>query len=119
MPAYIESIDRLLYYVSICIEKALTMVNQTSGLRYLREEKLLTQQELAVQAGLTVTTISRIETGKVTPNLRTIRAIAMVLDYNPQELKHVLESSLKGYPPQESKKLLGLIKLGRTPFRRK
>ncbi len=50
------------------------MDNRTGGLRNLRHEKMLTQQDLAARAGLTVTTISGIETGKFNPSFRTIPA---------------------------------------------
>jgi transcriptional regulator with XRE-family HTH domain len=72
------------------------MTDQMGGLRSLRERKMLTQQELAAEAGLTITTISRIETGKVNPSLRTIRALARVLDCNPQELRYLLGNDPKG-----------------------
>ena len=47
---------------------------------------MLTQEELAAKAGLGLPTISRIETGKVEPQFRTIRKLARALDLDPAEL---------------------------------
>ena len=97
-----------------------TIINQTSGLRTLREERMLTQQELASQAGLTVTTVSRIETGKVQPGIRTIRSLAGALDCSPQKLKLILEGgTVEEYITKESSEAHWLGKLGRALFRRK
>ena len=95
-------------------------------LKSLREDRLLSQHELAAQAGVTVTTISRIETGKVQPSLKTIRALAKALDYEPLKLKRILcgeiveeeepiaepetESEVTG---QSQSKLSGIAKIGR------
>ena len=70
------------------------MDNRTGGLRTLRHEKMLTQQNLAAKAGLTITTVSGIETGKYNPSFRTIRALAKALGYSPQELKRLLENKV-------------------------
>ena len=70
------------------------MDNRMGGLRNLRHEKMLTQQDLAARAGLTITTISGIETGKFNPSFRTIRALAKALGYSPQELKRLLENNV-------------------------
>ena len=70
------------------------MDNRTGELRNLRHEKMLTQQDLAARAGLTITTISGIETGKFNPSFRTIRALAKALGYSPQELKRLLENNV-------------------------
>ena len=55
-------------------------------LKALREAKHLSQQELASQAGVSVGTIHRIETGKVKPHKSILRLIAGVLDVAPAEL---------------------------------
>ena len=49
-----------------------------------RREKGLTQKQLAELSGLRQSNISRIETGKVTPDIATLQAIARGLD---KELK--------------------------------
>ncbi len=61
------------------------------ALRKLREERLMTQQDLAGQAGLTLTTISRLENGRTRPRPRTIRVLAKALDVEPAELRRLLE----------------------------
>ena len=70
------------------------MDNRTGRLRTLRHEKMLTQQDLAAKAGLTITTVSGIETGKFNPSFRTIRALAEALGCSPQELKRLLENKV-------------------------
>jgi transcriptional regulator with XRE-family HTH domain len=55
-------------------------------LRAARERALLTQKELASRADLQPLTISRIETEKVEPRYRTIRALARALGIDPAEL---------------------------------
>jgi len=74
--------------------EAIKMDNRTGGLRTLRHEKMLTQQELAAKADLSITTICGIETGKFYPSFRTIRALAKALGYRPQELKRLLENNV-------------------------
>ena len=64
------------YITSVSVEEATKMDNRTGGLRTLRHEKMLTQQDLAARADLTIATISGIETGKFNPSFRTIRALA-------------------------------------------
>ena len=60
------------------------------ALKRLRQERLLTQEELAAQAGITVSTLSRIETGKTSPRLRTIRDLAQALGISPNALREIL-----------------------------
>jgi transcriptional regulator with XRE-family HTH domain len=68
------------------------------GLKSIRESKLMSQQELAAKSGLTVTTVSRIETDKVKPSVKTIRALALALDYTPHHFKNLLD----GKPSKQS-----------------
>lgn len=63
-----------------------------NGLRQLREKKLITQEELASASGVGVATISRLETGKVRPSLRTVRSIAKVLNVDPEMLYEMVIS---------------------------
>jgi len=51
---------------------------------------MLTQREVAERAGLTITTLSRIENEKVMPTFRTIRTLAAVFDISPQEMRDIL-----------------------------
>ena len=60
------------------------------ALRKLREERLMTQQDLAELARLTISTVSRIENGKTQARPRTIRALARALEMEPMELRRTL-----------------------------
>ena len=56
------------------------------NVRRLRELHALSQRELAKQAGLSVTTINRIETGQRKPMPKTVRKLAGALGVPPREL---------------------------------
>jgi transcriptional regulator with XRE-family HTH domain len=58
-----------------------------SNLRKLREERLLTQEELAERVGVTPLTISRWENSKRKPRLKSIRKLAKVLKVDPKDIK--------------------------------
>jgi transcriptional regulator with XRE-family HTH domain len=66
----------------------LTIVGVKIGknLRRVREDKLMTQQELAEAADLNLSTIMRIENDRVEPRFSTIRKLARALDVDPREL---------------------------------
>jgi transcriptional regulator with XRE-family HTH domain len=51
-----------------------------------RERALLTQEELAVRAGIGTATLNRIEKDRVEPHFRTIRKIAKALDVDARDL---------------------------------
>ncbi len=55
-------------------------------LRELRQRRMLTQQELADQAGTTESTVNRLENGLQQPRISTIRKLAMVLGVDAEEL---------------------------------
>jgi transcriptional regulator with XRE-family HTH domain len=55
------------------------------GLGRIRRWRLLTQAELAERAGVSVTTLSRLEHG-AEANARTVRKLARALDVSPYEL---------------------------------
>jgi transcriptional regulator with XRE-family HTH domain len=57
-----------------------------SWLRYAREERCLSQRELAYTAGVTQATVCRAERGDRTPIPRTKRALAAALDYRVREV---------------------------------
>ena len=65
---------------------------QTMGktLIELRDKAYLSQSELAKEAGVTATTISRIETGKREPLRRTIRKLAKALEVKPGDIEFPL-----------------------------
>ena len=46
----------------------------------LRKQKKLTQQQLAIQAGLSTSQIARIETGKLNTTISTLFSIAKAID---------------------------------------
>jgi transcriptional regulator with XRE-family HTH domain len=56
-------------------------------LRRLRNERLLSQRELAEKAGLSPTTILKLEAGRVEESHpRTVRKLVQALDAKPTEL---------------------------------
>ena len=61
-----------------------------NGLRHLREQYMLTQREVAERAHLTITTLSRIENGKVKPSLSTIRNLSKVFEISPQDMRRII-----------------------------
>jgi transcriptional regulator with XRE-family HTH domain len=63
------------------------------GLRELREERLLSQQELASRAGVSKTTIVNIETGQIRPHPATLRKLAAALKVDPAALAEHLRRS--------------------------
>lgn len=63
------------------------------SLRDLRQQTMMTQREVAQRAGITVTTLSRIENGKVVPSFRTVRSLAAVFGIAPQQMYEIVTSS--------------------------
>ena len=55
-------------------------------LREVREAKFVTQVELAKKAGVSETTIVRLEAGTHRPRISTIRKLAKALGVEPSEL---------------------------------
>lgn len=56
------------------------------GLREARERAMLTQEELATKAGLTTSTISRLENGLQAARVSTLRRIAGVVGVDAETL---------------------------------
>jgi transcriptional regulator with XRE-family HTH domain len=54
--------------------------------RRLRDERALTQEELAEKAGITVAALSRIERNSAEPRAKTRRRLAEALGVDPREL---------------------------------
>ena len=54
-------------------------MTQISKLAILRKSKGLSQQKLAVLSGVHRVTIARIETGKLSPNIRTLEKLSDAL----------------------------------------
>ena len=57
-------------------------------LKRLREDRVLSQRELARIAGLTHVTVWRLENGFTGAHAQTIRKLAEVLEVEPRELVH-------------------------------
>jgi transcriptional regulator with XRE-family HTH domain len=55
-------------------------------LKFLRNQKGFTQEDLAYTSGITLSQIARIETSKINPTLCTIVVIANTLKVHPREL---------------------------------
>jgi transcriptional regulator with XRE-family HTH domain len=56
------------------------------NLQRLREDRLLTQAELAERAGIALSSLVRIENDQVDPRFSSIRKLARALDADPKEL---------------------------------
>jgi len=56
------------------------------NLRQLREDRLLTQAELAERAGIALSSLVRIENDQVDPRFSSIRKLARALGADPHEL---------------------------------
>jgi transcriptional regulator with XRE-family HTH domain len=56
------------------------------NLKRLREDRLLTQAELAERAGVALSSLVRIENDQVNPRFSSIRKLARALDVEPKEL---------------------------------
>ncbi len=56
------------------------------NLRRLREDRLLTQAELAERAGIALSSLVRIENDQVDPRFTSIRKLAQALEVHPRAL---------------------------------
>ena len=63
-----------------------TMVHIGDRLRKLRDEKFLSQRELARAAGISPTTVFKLEANQAEPHPRTIRKPAEALGIEPSKL---------------------------------
>ncbi len=57
-----------------------------ANVRRLRELRALSQRDLAAMAGLSVTTVNRIEIRRHKPTHKTVRKLAEALGVTPEEL---------------------------------
>ena len=78
-------------------------------IKKLRIEKSLTQRTLAKAAGIDQTYLAKIESGKRIPLLRTICALADVLNVNTHELLIPLEEKRQGKLSQKKEELIKII----------
>ena len=60
------------------------------GLRELRQDAALTQQELADKAGVSKTTIVNVESGRIMPFPSTVRKLAKALEVDTRTLARAL-----------------------------
>lgn len=65
-------------------------------LKRLREERAMTQEQLAFEAGVTASALSRIERGLNSPGWTTVKRIAKALDVSLAELTTALEQTGTG-----------------------
>ena len=63
-----------------------TVVHIGDRLRKLRDEKFLSQRELARAAGISPTTVFKLEANQAEPHPRTIRKLAEALGVEPGKL---------------------------------
>jgi transcriptional regulator with XRE-family HTH domain len=64
-------------------------------LKQLREEREITQEELAFEAGITASALSRIERGINNPGWTTVRRLADALDVTLVQLAKGIERELR------------------------
>jgi transcriptional regulator with XRE-family HTH domain len=64
-----------------------------TAVRQLREDRGLTREALAFRAGLTISSLARIELGQASPGWDTIRLIATALDVSLSSLAAAIEAS--------------------------
>lgn len=62
------------------------------SIRQLREQRGLTQEELAIHAGMTFGTVSRLESAKSAPAWATVRALIDTLDVALGDLARAVEA---------------------------
>ncbi|MBM3282734.1 helix-turn-helix transcriptional regulator [Candidatus Gottesmanbacteria bacterium] len=68
-------------------------IREKNRLEKLRESRLLAREELAVKAGLSMSTINRLEQGKIDkPSLKTKRKLSEALEISLEELEELLSS---------------------------
>jgi len=60
------------------------------GLRELRAQQVLSQQDLATRAGVSKTTVVQIEAGRIRPHPSTVRKLAAALGLPARELRDQL-----------------------------
>lgn len=72
------------------------LVVRLSRLRFWRERRALTQQELADKAGITRVALARIETGGADPRPSTTRKLARSLGVSVDELMAPLDQNSEG-----------------------
>jgi DNA-binding XRE family transcriptional regulator len=77
------------------------MTNIGSEIRRLREERGMTQQELAWRAGISNTTMYKTEVGKTEPRLSIVEKLAAALGVDPAEILFPKAAAPQGSPNSE------------------
>jgi transcriptional regulator with XRE-family HTH domain len=72
---------------------------RVSALRRLREERHLTQEQLAVAAEVSTSTVYHIEAGKVRPRPAIVRRLARVLHVSPDEIEREMPQRASAEEP--------------------
>ncbi len=75
---------------------------RVTRLREWRERRALTQRELAAKAGMTVSTVNRIENGLQEARISSLRKLAEALGVEPDELLDWQASAEGGEPGKEA-----------------
>lgn len=70
-------------------------------LKSLREERAITQEQLAFDAGITVSALSRIERGLNSPGFSTVMRISRALDVRLTELAAAIEGARPRLPARD------------------
>jgi transcriptional regulator with XRE-family HTH domain len=65
-------------------------------LRRLREERGMTREVVAVEAGLSVGTLARLELGESSPRWTTVRRVAVVLSLSIGDVALAVEATERG-----------------------
>jgi transcriptional regulator with XRE-family HTH domain len=63
------------------------------AIRQMREQRGLTQEELASAAGITFGTVNRLESAKSAPAWATVRALLNALDYSLADLAKAISTA--------------------------
>jgi transcriptional regulator with XRE-family HTH domain len=64
-------------------------------LKQLREDRQITQEQLAFEAGITASALSRIERGVNNPGWMTVRRLTEALDVTLVQLAKAIESEVR------------------------
>ena len=72
--------------IMLANDNNLVMISVMEKLVTIRTKQFLTQRELAARAGVTVSTVNRLERRLQNPTFKTIKALAKALNVDPAEI---------------------------------
>ena len=81
-----------MYMMDDTFDKNLASIGEQ--VRKLRKKKKMSQEELACQIGVSVITVSRIESGTTTMNIQTLMNLSKILDVPVDEILYSHERRL-------------------------